>query len=193
MRCWRRPRPPSRTRRSLPRCCHCRTMDAIPRSIPIRSSGGKEHWKRLTRQMEALSRSNPVLMIFEDAHWADPTSLEAFGRAVDRIANLRVLLIVTFRPEFESPWIGRPHVTFLSINRLARARHRRHDRRGRRQQVAARQHPKRHHRAHRRHPAVRGGNDQGGAGGGERRRRRQTSPQRFRLLPWPCPQACTHR
>ena len=58
-------------------------------------------------------------MIFEDAHWTDPTSLEAFGRAVDRIATLRVLLIVTFRPEFEPPWIGRPHVTALTINRLA--------------------------------------------------------------------------
>jgi predicted ATPase len=59
-------------------------------------------------------------MIVEDVHWSDPTSLEVFARAVDRIANQRVLLVVTFRPEFESPWIGRPHVTFLSINRLAR-------------------------------------------------------------------------
>ena len=59
-------------------------------------------------------------MIFEDAHWADPTSLEAFGRAVDRFATLRVLLIVTFRPEFEPPWIGQPHVTALTINRLTR-------------------------------------------------------------------------
>ena len=73
----------------------------------------------LNLQMEVLSRSNPVLMIVEDVHWSDPTSLEAFGRAVDRIASHRVLLIVTFRPEFASPWIGRPHVTFLSINRLA--------------------------------------------------------------------------
>src|SRR5262249_29661157 len=48
-----------------------------------------------------------------------PTSLEALGRAVDRIATLRVLLIVTFRPEFDPPWIGRPHVTALAINRLA--------------------------------------------------------------------------
>src|SRR5262245_27618633 len=59
-------------------------------------------------------------MILEDVHWADPTSLEAFGRAVDRVATLRVLLIVTFRPEFEPPWIGQPHVTALTINRLAR-------------------------------------------------------------------------
>jgi predicted ATPase len=73
----------------------------------------------LFAQTEALTRSSPVLMVFEDAHWTDPTSLELFGRAVERIATLRVLLIVTFRPEFEPPWIGRPHVTALTLNRLA--------------------------------------------------------------------------
>ena len=72
----------------------------------------------LVSQVAALSRQNPVLMIFEDAHWTDPTSLELFGRIVDRIPTLRVLLIVTFRPEFEPPWIGRPYVTALTINRL---------------------------------------------------------------------------
>jgi len=73
----------------------------------------------LSRQVEALTRKRPVLMIFEDAHWSDPTSLEAFGRAVDQIRTLRVLLIVTYRPNFEPPWIGRPHVTALTINRWA--------------------------------------------------------------------------
>jgi class 3 adenylate cyclase/predicted ATPase len=73
----------------------------------------------LTGQLEALSRQNPVLMIFEDAHWSDPTSLETFGRVVDRVRSLPVLLIVTFRPEFEPPWIGRPYVTALTINRMA--------------------------------------------------------------------------
>src|ERR1700739_380014 len=73
----------------------------------------------LVSQVVALSRQNPVLMIFEDAHWSDPTSLELFGRIVDKIPTLRVLLIVTFRPEFEPPWIGRPYVTALTINRLA--------------------------------------------------------------------------
>ena len=72
----------------------------------------------LLSQMEALAHRNPVLMIFEDAHWSDPTSLEVFGRVIDRIANLRVLLLVTFRPEFAPPWIGRPHVTALTLNRL---------------------------------------------------------------------------
>src|SRR5215472_617668 len=73
----------------------------------------------LTAQMETLSRQKPVLMAFEDAHWADPTSLEAFGGVIDRIRTLRVLLLVTFRPEFEAPWVGRPYVTALIVNRLA--------------------------------------------------------------------------
>jgi class 3 adenylate cyclase/tetratricopeptide (TPR) repeat protein len=72
----------------------------------------------LILQLEALTRSHPVLMILEDAHWGDPTSLEAFGRVVDRIQSLRVLLIVTFRPDFDPPWIGMPHVTAMIVNRL---------------------------------------------------------------------------
>jgi class 3 adenylate cyclase/predicted ATPase len=75
-------------------------------------------FEALIAQVEALSRSNPVLMIFEDAHWSDPTSLEVFGRTVERIRSLRALLIVTFRPEFEQSWIGRSYVTFLALNRL---------------------------------------------------------------------------
>lgn len=70
-------------------------------------------------QLEVLSRVRPVLMVFEDAHWADPTSLEAFGRIVDRIRPLRVLLLVTFRPEFVPPWVGRPDVTTHTIHRMA--------------------------------------------------------------------------
>ena len=76
--------------------------------------------RALISQVELLERDCPVLMIFEDAHWSDPTSLEALGRALDRIATLRVLMIVTFRPEFEAPWIGRPYVTAITINRLAK-------------------------------------------------------------------------
>jgi predicted ATPase len=72
----------------------------------------------LTAQVEILSRQKPLLMIFEDAHWTDPTSLETFGRVIDRVRSLPVLLIVTFRLEFEPPWIGRPYVTALTINRL---------------------------------------------------------------------------
>ena len=72
----------------------------------------------LTAQLAGLARQQPVLMIFEDAHWVDPTSLEVLGRTVDRIKTLPVLLIVTFRPEFAAPWVGQSHVTSLTLNRL---------------------------------------------------------------------------
>ena len=72
----------------------------------------------LLSQIDALARQSPVLMIFEDAHRTDPTSLEAFGRAVDQIKTLPALLIVTFRPEFSAPWAGRSHVTSVALNRL---------------------------------------------------------------------------
>jgi class 3 adenylate cyclase len=75
--------------------------------------------RALVLQLEALTRQSPVLMIFEDAHWTDPTSIEVLGLITTRIVTLPVLLLVTFRPEFEPPWLGRPHVTALTMNRLA--------------------------------------------------------------------------
>jgi predicted ATPase/class 3 adenylate cyclase len=72
----------------------------------------------LTTQLELLARSNPVLMVFEDVHWVDPTTLEVLGRTVDRLKTLRLLLVITYRPEFEPPWLGRPYVTALNLNRL---------------------------------------------------------------------------
>jgi hypothetical protein len=78
----------------------------------------QETLEALTSQVEALSRQKPVLMILEDAHWADPTAMEAFSRAVDRTRTFGLLLIVTYRPEFEPPWTGRSNVTVLALNRL---------------------------------------------------------------------------
>jgi class 3 adenylate cyclase/predicted ATPase len=72
----------------------------------------------LVAQVEALSLQNPVLITFEDAHWSDPSSLEALGRLVEKLQTLRALLFVTFRPGLVSPWIGRPPATALTINRL---------------------------------------------------------------------------
>jgi class 3 adenylate cyclase/predicted ATPase len=72
----------------------------------------------LTSQLAELARQQPVLKIFEDAHWVDPTSLEVLGRTVDRIKTLPTLLIVTSRPEFNAPWVGQSHVTSLTLNRL---------------------------------------------------------------------------
>jgi class 3 adenylate cyclase/predicted ATPase len=74
----------------------------------------------LIRQLEGLVRQQPVLMVFEDLHWIDPTSRELLDLAVERVRRLPVLLIVTFRPEFQPPWTGQPQVTMLALNRLDR-------------------------------------------------------------------------
>jgi predicted ATPase/class 3 adenylate cyclase len=69
-------------------------------------------------QVEGLAARQPLLMLWEDIHWSDPTTLESLDLLIDRAATLRVLMILTFRPEFTPPWVGRPHVTLLSLNRL---------------------------------------------------------------------------
>src|SRR5262249_43208903 len=69
-------------------------------------------------QLEALARRRPVLMVFEDAHWIDPTSRELLDLTFDRVRQLPVLLVVTFRPEFEHGWIDQPQVTMLALNQL---------------------------------------------------------------------------
>jgi DNA-binding SARP family transcriptional activator/tetratricopeptide (TPR) repeat protein len=74
--------------------------------------------RALLAQVEGLAACQPVMMVFEDAHWIDPTSLELLDLIVDRVPSLPVLLIITFRPEFAPPWIGRPHVTLVTLNRL---------------------------------------------------------------------------
>jgi predicted ATPase/class 3 adenylate cyclase len=74
----------------------------------------------LIRQLEGLARRQPVVMVFEDAHWIDPTSHELLDLTVERVPGLPVLLIVTYRPEFQPPWTGQPRVTMLALNRLDR-------------------------------------------------------------------------
>jgi predicted ATPase len=72
----------------------------------------------LLDQLEALARQKPVLMLFEDAHWADATSLEVLDLTVERVRALPVLVLITFRPEYEAPWIGLSHVTSIALDRL---------------------------------------------------------------------------
>ena len=74
----------------------------------------------LAEHTVGLARRNPGLMIVEDAHWIDPTTLEVISTIVDRLQDAAVLLIFTYRPEFEPPWGSYSHVTLLSLNRLRR-------------------------------------------------------------------------
>ncbi|WP_441234913.1 BTAD domain-containing putative transcriptional regulator [Bradyrhizobium sp. 930_D9_N1_4] len=75
----------------------------------------------LLHQLEHAAAQCPLAILFEDVHWIDPTSLDLLDRIVARIAALPVMLIVTFRTEFQPAWIGQPHVTMLPLSRLGRA------------------------------------------------------------------------
>jgi class 3 adenylate cyclase len=75
-------------------------------------------FEAVLHQLESLARGRPVLLVFEDAHWVDPSSRELLDLIFDRVSGLRVLLAVTFRPEFQHAWGGQPHVSVLALNRL---------------------------------------------------------------------------
>ena len=71
-------------------------------------------------QLLGLAQRRPVLMVLEDAHWSDPTTLELAGLVLDRIANAQVLMLLTARPDGQPDLGGHPHVTRLTLNRLGR-------------------------------------------------------------------------
>jgi class 3 adenylate cyclase/predicted ATPase len=74
----------------------------------------------LVDQLLGLAQRRPMLMVLEDAHWADPTTLDLVGLVLDRIAGARVLILLTSRPDNQPSLGGHPHVTRLTLNRLGR-------------------------------------------------------------------------
>jgi len=99
---------------------------AIPcdgRYAPLEMAPAEQKERTIAALMalfKGLTKDAPVLALLEDAHWIDPTSLDVFGRLIDRLPNLRALLVITFRPEFAAPWVGRAHVASLSLSRFGR-------------------------------------------------------------------------
>jgi len=99
------------------------SMLSIPldnRYPPLGLSPGQQRRRTLSAlldQMEGLARQKPVLMLFEDAHWADATSLELLGLAIERVRRLPVLMLITHRPDF-MPWTGHPDVATFALHRL---------------------------------------------------------------------------
>ena len=77
-------------------------------------------FEALLRHIEHLAREHPVLMVFEDLHWVDPSSRELLDHIIERIEHWPVLLLATFRPEFQAPWTGQSHMTTLTLTRLDR-------------------------------------------------------------------------
>jgi class 3 adenylate cyclase/predicted ATPase len=97
---------------------------SLPSRYPLPPSTSQRKrektFEALLRQLEALARQKPVLMVFEDLHWIDPSSRELLDRMIERVASLPVLLVATFRAEFAPPWAGLPQVTALTLAGLDR-------------------------------------------------------------------------
>jgi class 3 adenylate cyclase/predicted ATPase len=115
---------PSRIAETAPLFASLLSIPTCERYPPLALSAAQQ--RRLTLaalldQLEALARQKPVLMLFEDAHWADATSLEVLDLTVERVRALPVLVLITFRPEYEAPWTGLSHVTSIALDRLAPA------------------------------------------------------------------------
>ncbi len=127
----------------------------------------------LIEQLAGLARDQPVLELYEDLHWADPSTLELLGLLVERVRALPVLAVLTYRPEFSPPWSGHAHVTSLALNRLGRAPGGGAGPPDHRRQGPARRGFGADRGAHRRRAAVRRGADQDRAGVGPADRRRR--------------------
>ena len=94
------------------------TGDRYPALVLTPQKRKEKTLQALVAQAEGLARRHPALMIFEDVHWSDPTTLELLDLLMERVPAARLLVIITFRPEFSPPWVGRPQVTLVTLNRL---------------------------------------------------------------------------
>jgi class 3 adenylate cyclase/predicted ATPase len=74
----------------------------------------------LVDQLAGLAIQQPVLDVYEDVHWVDPSTLDLLNLVIERIRALPVLVLITFRPEFHPPWTSHAHVTALAMGRLGR-------------------------------------------------------------------------
>ena len=100
---------------SIPSGGRCQALDLSPEQQK------EETLEKLVARVESLAIQQPVLMLFEDMHWADPTTIELMDRLVERIQRVRLMVVITTRPEFVPPWTGQMDVTYLALNRLGRS------------------------------------------------------------------------
>ena len=94
--------------------------DRYPKLTPNPAQQRRRTFTVLFNHFENLARQKPIVLLFEDGQWADPTSLELVDLAVERMRQLPVLALFTGRPEFEPPWVGLPNVSTLTLGRLDR-------------------------------------------------------------------------
>ena len=96
------------------------TDERYPRSDLSPQQRKDRTFALLRRRLASLAQRRPVLVLFEDAHWVDPSSLELFDTLVSQITDLPILLVISFRPEFVPPWVGRAGVSLITLTRLDR-------------------------------------------------------------------------
>jgi DNA-binding response OmpR family regulator/class 3 adenylate cyclase/predicted ATPase len=111
------------TKVELALLCELLSLPAAEHSAEIRDVAAQRKREKtlqaLNRLIESRAQRQPVLLTFEDVQWIDPTSRELLDTIIERIRRLPVLLLVTYRPEFQTPWSGQSHVTMLTLNRLS--------------------------------------------------------------------------
>src|SRR3984957_13107326 len=115
---------PTAWARSRPLIASMLSIPTGTRYPPLNLSPAQKRRQTLSTlldQMEGLAKKQPVMMLFEDAHWSDATSLEALDLAIERVRRLPVLMLVTSRPEFEAPWKVLPDVAEIKLSRFDRA------------------------------------------------------------------------
>jgi len=78
-------------------------------------------WEALLALLEAQTRQRPMIMIGEDVHWIDPSTQEFCSLLIERLRSQRLMLLLSTRPDYQPPWLGHPHVTTFTLNRLSRA------------------------------------------------------------------------
>jgi class 3 adenylate cyclase/predicted ATPase len=114
---------PARTNEVAPLIASLLSIPAGNRYPPLGLSPAQQRRQTLSAlldHLEALARQTSVLVLFEDAHWADATSIDLLNLAIERIRRLPILLLITFRPEFDAPWKGLPDVASVTLGRLDR-------------------------------------------------------------------------
>ena len=96
------------------------TSDPYPKLDLSPQRKKEKTFEATTRQMAALAQLNPLLLVVEDVHWADPSTVELLDRVIGLLPNMRILLIVIYRSEYSPPWVGQANTTLIALSRLNR-------------------------------------------------------------------------
>ena len=101
------------------RCCRCLTQKVSPLTLTPQKQKQKTH-DALLHGCSRKPSEHTVYTVWEDLHWADPSTLEFLALCLDQVPTARMLMVLTFRPEFTPPWASRSHLSHLVLSRLGR-------------------------------------------------------------------------